>query len=584
MSDFIFSKKSFLKDQLALEIKKILTEEKLEITEFHGSWGSLAVSKNLYNGFLPIETEEHIFVVLGGPVLNFTANSFISSENGNKGTRQVYDRWQKGKIKWDEDLSGAFALLIVDKGRGELLCVTDLLSFIPVYLFKDKNDLFLSSHVDVLANVADRQMDIDVVSRADFILTGVVTFPFTMYTSIKQLLPATVYVHKEDEETFNSKTYWIPTETNFYTSVETAATDVRESIERYIEIVCDKTIEVAQFISGGEDSRLVAALLPENIKRDAFVFLDSMNREGILAQKAAKIYGANFKLASRTKNHYLQILPAASRLVGSGAEYMHAHSYGFHQSCQLKKYNAVFGGLFADAFLKGARIPKEPKTRFGARVKQQNPQLKKVQHKLFSTEVLEEVNKRRKTHIDLIEKMRPQSATEWFNFWPISMHESAPNIHANRRLFRSYEPFTSGEIVKISARIPQEWKLNRLLFHRVAKPLLKPSKWLMHNTGRLPYFPDMINRFIALPLRYMRKLRETREFRRRNHGPWAQWDVLAQSNEWRKMIEKYSEGLEKINENFKGKSAEEIYRHFNVSQKFRLLQVTEGISSAKSKP
>ncbi|MDT0687078.1 asparagine synthase-related protein [Autumnicola psychrophila] len=375
----------------------------------------------------------------------------------------------------------------------------------------------------------------------------------------------------------------MPAEENFYETLDLAATAIRGSLENYINSVCENTTEVAQFISGGEDSRLIAALLPKSLKRDAFVFLDSMNREGILAKKAAKIYGANFILTARTKNHYLEILPAASKLVGSGAEYVHAHSYGLYKSCYLTKYPAVFGGLFADAFLKGSRISKEPKTRFRARRKRENPELKEVNNKLFSAELLAEVNMRRNTHLNRIQELRPQSAAEWFFMWPISMNSSVPNLHANRRLFRSYEPFISHEIVKISARIPQEWKLNRLLFHKMAKPLLKPSKWLMHNTGRLPYFPEYLNRIVALPLRHIRNLRETKEFGRRNHGPWAQWDVVQQSKEWRELMQKYSEGLEEIDANFQEKNITEVYRHFSLFQKIRLLQVVEGICSLGSK-
>ncbi|MDT0687077.1 hypothetical protein [Autumnicola psychrophila] len=183
MSDFIFSRKVFPKKLLTQEIFKIYSGEEIQVEEFHGKWGSLAVSRNLYNGFQPLETNDHIFVVLGGPVLCFANNSFLTEKNG---TEKIYNRWRNGEVQCDKDLSGPFAIFIINKSRSELLCVTDLLSFIPLYVFQDKKDLFIASHVDILACSAGRENNFDAVSQADFILNGVVTFPFSMYTEIWQ--------------------------------------------------------------------------------------------------------------------------------------------------------------------------------------------------------------------------------------------------------------------------------------------------------------------------------------------------------------------------------------------------------------
>src|SRR5690606_31578650 len=129
----------------------------------------------------------------------------------------------------------------------------------------------------------------------------------------------------------------------------------RIGLYRYVKSITNEVNDIAQFISVGEDSRVLTGLLQLN-SRDAFIFLDKMNREGKLAEKAAHAYEANFKMATRTKTHYLKILPHCSDLVGSGSQYHHAHTYGFHKSCKLNKYSAVFGGLLSDALLKGSHI------------------------------------------------------------------------------------------------------------------------------------------------------------------------------------------------------------------------------------
>src|SRR5699024_9257134 len=202
----------------------------------------------------------------------------------------------------------------------------------------------------------------------------------------------------------------------------------------------------------GEDSRTLSSLL-KNLERDAYIYLDSMNREGKIARKIASKYMANFHVSTRNKFHYLNILPSCSDLVGSGSEYRHAHTYGFHK--ELKSYDAVFGGLLADALLKGSHIAKK-------RISKRLPFLpdkkdinfsinKSLTGNIFPARLLKELASRRERHLEYISEFREKSVDEWFELWPSSMNRNIPNIHANRRLFKSYEPFLSNQIVKISA-------------------------------------------------------------------------------------------------------------------------------------
>ena len=107
MSDFIFSKKPIHKGQLSKEIQAIYHEDCPTVKEFHGEWGSLAVSDNLYHGFKPYETDEHICVVVGGPLLCFQDQQVMESLAG---TKVILERMLDGLMKWDEDLSGPFAI------------------------------------------------------------------------------------------------------------------------------------------------------------------------------------------------------------------------------------------------------------------------------------------------------------------------------------------------------------------------------------------------------------------------------------------------------------------------------------------
>jgi hypothetical protein len=58
----------------------------------------LAASRNLHMGFDPLETDRHICIVIGGPVLTFTSNRFLAGDDRTYGTRELLNRWTSGEV------------------------------------------------------------------------------------------------------------------------------------------------------------------------------------------------------------------------------------------------------------------------------------------------------------------------------------------------------------------------------------------------------------------------------------------------------------------------------------------------------
>lgn len=580
MSDFVFSTKNVSKNKITKEIQSIYHEDKPLVKEYHGDWGSLGISENLYRGFQPYENKEFIVVVIGGPVLMFRDNSFLNDINSTEGTKAIYQRWKTEEICWHNDLSGPFVILIINKMTSKVTCITDLMSFIPVYYsLGENNGICISTHIDVLAEITNHSEMIDPVSKVDFILHGVVTFPYTSYRNIFQADPASEHIVIQGLDDVSSTNYWLPMEQYEYKSINKAAQELRNSLQGYINRITEETTNIAQFISGGEDSRTLSAFLQEHT-RNAYIFLDQMNREGKIAKKATEIYGAKFKLAKRSKLHYLNILPSCSDLVGSGSQYNHAHTYGFHKTFKLNTYSAVFGGLLADALLKGShikRISRSGKLPLFPELKDKGyNQINSINNNVFKEEVLNKLKTRRKEHLNYIKSFRNESADEWFELWPSSMNMNISNIHANRRLFRSYEPFTSNEVVKISAKTPQSWKLNRRLFHKMAKPLLIRSKGLMHGDGWYPYHPWYINSFVIPLTRISRFIKSKLGIQKGNQGPWLEWNALMSTTRWRQVVDEHGDldNLLSILKNDNISPIELFYNdNFNNVQRISLMQV-----------
>jgi asparagine synthetase B (glutamine-hydrolysing) len=587
VSDFIFLRERIVEGMLAKLIAEIYYDEDIFVKEFHGSWGSLAVSENVYHGFQPYETANYITMVIGGPLLRFRDKQLSESSSETEGTRALVERTLSNKVKWDEDLSGPFVFLLINKQTGEVRCVTDLMSFIPVYVYQGQSNVILSTHVDILAKVAN--VPIDLVSQVDFILHGFVTYPYTTYKHIRQIQPASEHVLYRDSSRLYTFAYWIPEESNPYRSIREAAMALREALVEHMNLLKKDITNFAQFISGGEDSRVLSALL-KDLERDAYIFLDQMNVEGKVARKTALKYGAKFHYATRGITHYIDILPMCADLAGSGSQFIHAHTYQFHRQFKLNSYDIVIGGFLSDSLLKGShiqkirgskRIPFLPHIK-SKRFSQEHP----IRNKLFTKEVLQKLQKRRIRHLNYVRTFRKMSAEEWFDLWPSNMNLTMPNLHFNRRLFRSYEPFLDNKIVKISALIPQSWKMNRRVFQIAVKPLLKDTKWLLHSKGYLPYYPWYINVFVQFFVLSYRFALQKLGVLKGNQGPWNDWEAVQKSTKWDEVIEKYSNGLKAIEETLSIKEMDRLLDGLSKLQKVNLLQVLYHNDQAlsKSKP
>lgn len=579
MSDYIFSTKPQPANFLGECLQSIYKTTWREIREYHGVWGSLAVTSSCYRGFRPLETGSHIFLLLGGPILCFRDNRFLADADSDTGTRSVFKRWVlENRIKWDEDLSGPFTAILIDKMRCSAKVVTDLMSFIPVYACRKDAISFFGTHIDSLARAACESNNYDHVSLADFILTDRVTYPYTAYEKVQQLPPSAITTI-DNPGNLQSEEYWKPQEKNPFNSLEDAAEYLREGVANYVSRATEYTNEVAQFVSGGEDSRAIAGILPDDLKRNGFTFVDNTNREALIAKRVANIYGCTSTVRYRSKTHYLDIICEASSLVGTGHQYMHAHSLRFHDEFDLTGYDAVFGGFFADTLLKGHHIKKikgQSKVPFLPEWKQPNHNPVGERFGSLGGYVKQSQRVAERQHdlyADLL-RLRPKSASEWFHLYPC-MHNDMPNFYSTRRLFRSYEPFMCKEAVKVGAAVPQGWKLNHRLFNVAMAPYLRPSRLVFHVDGRLPYYSWWANIPLQIFALSYRKLAERSGLGSGHQGSWADWEKIFTSKEWGDLVLKYQDESIQLKNILKDVRATDLLRSNTATrnQKINLMQV-----------
>lgn len=528
MPDFIFSSNQESLSSLKKGLSFIFPTPP-EMHCFQGNWGCVAAFANHYTGYDPYEDENHLAVMIGGPALRFSLSEAESRNLKSGRTAAVLRKYvNDGQIQWDEALIGHFLVALVDKHAARLTVVTDLMAFVPGYSFEDRapngRTLVVGSHPDAVAIAAGVTDEMDEVSCGDFLSYATVTFPYTMYKRVFQMEPGTVTTW-DSGGSKNTNTYWLPTESEPPGSFQETACMLREELADAVNILCKDKINVALLMSGGEDSRVVAGLLPTHVEKIGFTFLDAENREGRIARRASSVYGMRHQIALRDPDHYLGALPECARLLGSQDFFVHAHAYGFQEKLGLDGYDVVLGGLTADAFCKSSHLPKSKIRGVTLSIKKRpankdhtNPNGALIE------EIATEVHQRHIERNSFLAQIRPKSYNEWCELWPSHSNTNISNLATNYRIFQHYEPYIAPGVVKLMAAVPSEWKINRKLFHAAMKPILKKSWYLGHTDYIYPYFGLWLNAPLLILYAVRRKLKTQmekitgREFT--NQGPW----------------------------------------------------------------
>lgn len=536
MLDFLFATDSSMERDLLLALGLVVANPGRPTQVFSGDWGCLATAGQPYPCFDPVETDQHILVVLGGPLPRHDF-AVATGVQGEDGTRWILDQWKvRRQLRWDADLVGHFAVLCVDKKLGHVEAVTDINGFVPLCattLVDQAKPVLLGSHVDALAVAAGRVQAVDEVSIADFMTHSTVTYPYTLYRDVRQLCPAAM--HKVVGDKILSEPYWTPAEQALPGTLKECAVILRDEVVHNIERICAGQDTVGVLFSAGEDSRVVASVARRYAHTVALTFSDTCNREVRIAKRTAQTLNVPWTFIPRAPAHYLDWMDQSLRLTEFHRFFRNAHVVGLLPD--WPRHWRILGGHLSDVLLKGHYIPKINRYGIFAEITVRSKNDSIYREWPFYQDVM----RRRTAHLENLVRCRPQSADEWTRIWPASHLLTLGHLAANRRSHAVYEPFVDSAIVKLSASFPMIWKINRKLFYASMKPLLRDTRHVPHPRGIYPYYGLGVN----VPVQFLTILWEKMQSAmwrmggrtRPNQGPWPVWSDLVETDIFRERLD-----------------------------------------------
>jgi len=534
MSDFLFCNKINYRDKVTISTRQylnVLPNAENEI--FSGPWGNVGVVDTKTNYLHLYENDSTISVIVGNPLVNIPNQ--INYEVINENNISILHDYLTQNYQYDpkDIFDGQYTILIIDKnGQGHRI-ITDLLGFIPVYIYQNNETIVIGTHVDMVARAAGVENDYDIISAADFIINETICYPYTLYSHVRQLQPGSIYKITIGSNVINihNDVYYLPEEKNNYKTILDAAEDLRYAFSKNVKAHTENRNEIGILMGAGEDSRAVIGAIPNNIRINVHTIAPAKNREIKIAQKVSDKYNAIFNYYIPYNKDINDKLISSIIIRDSQQNIGHAQFFGkYRLTKSLMDLELVFGGFMADVLLKSYYVDYVFNKKYGGLLFTKEIVKKEyditVPRLPIKSDILYSVIDRRKLHFEYLKNIRDLSTKEWMRLYPMTHFRVLTYYSINRKLFNTCEPYMSSNVVRIAAKVPQEWKFNRKLFHLAMREYFKNTKYISDSNSRYPYFSPSINNFIKPFLGRYRKYKNSLILCKNRgvaQGAWRPW-------------------------------------------------------------
>jgi hypothetical protein len=393
-------------------------------------------------------------------------------------------------------LNGASAVLLA--GDSWVGVVTDPMAAVQVYLGHGPSGVAasLGTHPDLVAVAADPEDRIDPVSVAEFINDGTPCTPFTMHSNVKELGggKAHLFWMSADKVERSIVPYWSAPEEEKGRAVEEFCKEFATAWTNAVEKRCvGKRVGVQ--LSGGMDSRLVLAAIPQSQKCVTMTLSEGMNRETRIAKRVAECYGREWTTLDRDPEYVARTAVDSIRFTGCEGEWHHAHAIGFAPEFARRGLEGVFTGLYMDNNFKGyyakdlkriSRWGGVLPARFEKRPKDYVKRVNAFCRERVNPELLDGVITRREAFYQSHFARGRQSEWEWLDGYPVTQASDNTGWIVERRVAPIRLPVMDRNLVDLAFRIPATVKAGEF-FVRAASLVFGPGNQIPNaNDGVRP--------------------------------------------------------------------------------------------------
>jgi len=559
---------------------------------FETSWGAMAVLEEHH-------AEDKNIIVMNDTIVSWVGDLVLDvsekyiTDLVNRVQELMNDPDTRKDLQSDpvfSRLNGAFAILIADSAK--IVVITDMLAFTQVYAGKDRDNNLISfgTHPDLVASLCGISQ-LDLTSIGEYISQGTTRFPYTMYENVKELDPGSVHIFetKEHQKNIKKYLYWYPPK-----EIQSSFNKdelVKELRGKFVAAVKNRSNgqRIGVTLSGGLDSRLILAVVPEEKECLGLTFCDYQNRETRLAKKVAHCYKRKWIPVFRKKDFLVDCLKRTVKLQGCESEFFNAHAVGIEKKISDLGLSSILGGMQMDVYFKAFlatdwTCKKKMKGLLPDKYEKNNRDyvnvLSEYDHLIFSDEIINNIIARRQKNYSEYKDLSRGSTNEWLFLYPFSQDKIGACWAAERRVLPVKLVTADRHLLDFAFRCPIELKFGGRIF-------LEAALSLYGDGAAIPSANDGVrpgsNHFWRLAQRIIRKLEvqvidilKKLSIEKKVHHSWHDYQRCWRDNKkLRELIRKYSMNLNRFDGILFKNTGREFLENkdFDWHYGFRILQL-----------
>lgn len=602
MCDFLISSRGQYKGKRLLEFLKVpYGEHSPEGKFFDFEWGSVAIlEERLAHNNNIYAIDDTIFAWVGDLVMDLstiTIKQFIDRVT-NISERQSNESICLERDSLFEKLNGAFAILIAN-AKGFSI-ITDPMNFTPVYAGMDTHNNFVSlgTHPDLVACISRDKICVDEVSMAEYLSYGCSTFPNTMYSNVKEINPGRLHICTIENGKIHLKeyAYWKPPQEigKNYNENE-LADELCNAFTSAVRERCDNK-KVAVLLSGGLDSRLIMASVPDDIDCIGLTFSETFNREAKTAQKVAECYNREWFNLERDREFLGNNMVGIVKLLGSECEWISSHAYGFADKISDFDVDCLLSGQMFDSYLKGilalnfvrkkslcGLLPHRYEKRTFDYVHQADISLRDVDTEFWNTslvrDILDNVYERRRKFYETKYEHK-HGSVELLFLYPFSQFMDTANWFGDRKILPVQLVGFDRRLLDFAFRCPVELKLDNKIFLKAAMKIYGSGASIKCANDGVRPGSSHISRLVQRAIRKT-QIKTIQIFEKLSNASsiqhsWSNYQKYwSESSKIKSLINEYGTNLDQFDGSLFKKCGSDMLKSENLHWRngFRLLQI-----------
>lgn len=208
-------------------------------------------------------------------------------------------------------LNGMFALGVWDSERRRLLVARDRYGKKPLYYARFADSWFFASELKSLKTLDDFPGCIDRRALSLYLRYGYVPSPFSIYSGVWKLPPAS-WMELDTDSSTAPKVYWeVPSTSGAREAVSNE--EIEQALVASVSRRLVSDVPLGAFLSGGIDSSLIVALMceasPHRVRSFSLGFAESSHDEAIYARRIAQHLGTEHTEHYVDAREALEVVP-----------------------------------------------------------------------------------------------------------------------------------------------------------------------------------------------------------------------------------------------------------------------------------